>query len=289
MTSCVGFEGRRQFVYQKDGQYYAGMLGQWVDKYFEDNASKIVNVDADGAVQRIMNDDPSFKMWATDQVGLPLEQTVTYVQRTDTTKLPPGWRVLRFRCNRDTYDVGSDTLVCTRLDNQVSSQPASSFDASDPGCMVACNLWGWQIGRDGIPMLTAIAVQPGWDVPNVLTATWGLVHITRADAMSLIEVCDNYPDAVDPGDRAVFDGVLTEMIYYDRVNTIDDMPLTGSKYLYYFDTEWGNHHNGMSGTLAGVPHISPLSNPVREDKLEKAKAKGTANVKDILASFKKDQ
>ena len=58
-------------------------------------------------------------------------------------------------------------------------------------------------------------------VPHIITGTWGEVELTRGECKSGLEICENYPESVDPGDWAVFDEILTEQIQYDPIIRVD--------------------------------------------------------------------
>ena len=265
MSTCVGIEGQVQIAWQQDGTYYQKELQKWIDPMLADpaNASKITNVDAAGAIQQLDVSDKNWLVWATDQQGLPREKKVTMVQRTDLTKLSPDVKkIFLIATNNGTQCcVGYDTLLVTRVNNQVGCMPANQFDLNDPeGCMWGCNLSGFILRTDG-PQPVQYPVQPWMQVPHVETATWGGLLMTRQNCADAMDVCDNYPDAVDPGDRAVFDEALTEILQYDPIYRLEQIDYFQGRYLYHLDTEWGNWMAAMNSFLVGVPHISPLSKP----------------------------
>jgi len=284
--SCVGIDGRNPIVYQKDGVYTHKTMTAWIDKLITDNAANVV---IDGAVEKLAMNDPTLKIWCTDQVGLPQEKQITSVQRTDLTKLEPGsYSILRFNTqNGTTVRFASDTPLVTRVNNEIGQIPAKEWNTDDPKFMIACNLWNFVL-RTGGPELVQYAVQPHMPVPEVITATWGVMTITRGNALDLIDVCDNYPESIDPGDRAVFDEVLTEMIQYDPITAIqDDTSQMVEKYVYWIETEWGNFASFINGFFCGQPHISPLyTPPLSQDKISEAKDKGANDVHEVLKAFK---
>jgi len=265
MTTCVGLEAQNPIVYQQNGSYRYDTIGPWIDKLFTDNASNVATVDSNGAVKKLTMRDDTLTIWATDQVGLPQEKKILSVQRTELSKLPAGVKNLLFMAtnNGTSVIVGADTPIVTRVNNQVGSVAARDLDVDNPvGCMWGCNLWSYVIKPSG-PQPIQYAVQSYMQVPDIITATWGELLLNRGNCADLIDICDNYPDSVDPGDRAVFDAALTEMLQYDPIHTInpDATNYFKGQYLYWIETEWGNFQSYMNSFFVGEPHISPLSKP----------------------------
>lgn len=274
-TKCVGVEKNNPIVYKQNGQYKYDTIGGWIDRLMTENAS---NVTVDDAVETLELNDPTLQIWTVDQVGLSQEKRITLVQRTDLTKLSPSVKQLLFIATNNGTNVilGADTPLMTRVNNEVGRMPANEFVLDDPyGCMMGCNTWSYIIADNG-PRLVQYPMMDYMQVPHVITQTWGELLLSRQNCADLVDVCDRYPDQVEPGDRNVFDSALTEQIQYDPLNRIDPSATTyfTQKYLYFIDTEWGNFQSYMNSFLMGTPHISPLFKPtMSKEKLGEAKKK----------------
>jgi hypothetical protein len=293
----IGLEHMNRMILKQDGAYVDIYMGRWISQLFTDYPSKVTNVDPDGIVQQIDLTDttasfPEFKLWSADQMGLCYERVCTTVNRTDLTKLPANsFQILRFVTqNGSTFTCGPDTPFVTRVNNIVQYVPANQMPVGE---MIACSLNSYIISSSP-PVLDPQPVQDYMQVPHIITGTWGDVTLTRGEAFSGLQICENYPESVDPGDYAVFDEVLTEQVQYDPITSVTDITweyLSKQQYLYWVDTDYHNFASFQTCFLTGEPVPGPVFKPLKIAQNQPGENKEETNqqhIQDNIAKFKAD-
>jgi hypothetical protein len=219
-----GVDKNTQICYSDGTDHHLTTIGTFIDGIYTTNSvpNDTVSVDVSSAGYTIL---------AMNQSGNTSDLTILTVKR-----MPISFESVILQISDlmgNTLVCGSGTPVCTRVNNVVDALTADQYDVGDYFC---CGLTTFSNTPFGVQTIQ-LPYNMTWDVPNVITGTWGEFDCTRTDAGNFIQVCEDYPDLVDPNDINVFNEILAETAVYAPITDVTDVSsgYTGT-HLYWIET-----------------------------------------------------
>jgi hypothetical protein len=280
--SGIGFNNRFAFT-NGDTNYDYPNVGQWIDGLFASNSGSVQTVDA--TTQRVPLDGQGYMGWQLDQNGNPGYKQILGVRRTLLSSLGT-FQILNFLTqNGSSIFVSSQTPICTRVNNVIDGKTADQWQTGD---MICCGTHSYVLSTP--PRAMEYMVNMYSAIPGIITATWGELSCSRNDCAAFVDVCDNYPDQVDPSDKDVFEEVLGELAIYDPVLQIRDYTSQYTNpYIYWIETENNCFQLWDNSALLGYPVPGPVYKPLQRGKVEAIKSdKGTSDSGKVLKQFNKE-
>lgn len=278
-----GLASEMEFAYTKNDEHFHTTIGQWVDGVFAANASSIETVDT--ATTRVPLSDPNLVVWQMDQEGNPFLKSITGVVKIKLSSLP-AYQLLKIRTeNGSQIKCLSTTPVCTRINNLIDGKSADQYQIGD---MICGTLKSYMLFRYEVRAIE-YALNNSSMIPGIITATWGELSMCRTDALGFLQLCDDYPDQIDPGDKEVFNEVTGEMTVYDTVIEVVDFTSTYNKeYVYWVETENNCFQVFQNSALLGNPVPGPAWAPLAEKAKQVLADKGTGDAVEVLKTFNKE-
>ena len=263
-----GLDTLTQICYSTNNVNTITTIGNFIDTIFTNNASNITQLDS--ATQSVDVTSSNYIIQVIDQNGITNPTQISTVKKITIADLSSTPKILKVVDQQgNTLICGENSPVVTRLSNTDNAQPLNQFNIGDSFC---CGLTTYANTAQGVESIV-LSQNFNWEIPNVETATWGTFSCTLNDAYSFIQVCQDYPDQVDPNDINVFESLLVEQTIYAPINSISDVTSTYTKpTLYWIETNTSTAFSSFqlypTSLQVGYtqPGATPISNALKVEK-----------------------
>lgn len=233
-----GFDTSTAICINNNGTYTIYNIGDWVDSFF--NASGVTPVDEGNGVHSIDVSDQSDSILSIDNRGTVSYSPVTKVVRYTVSEMSPAPNVVtvstlwgkKFTC-------ADDSLLVTRINNNVASKPISQFTVGNDYLTTGMISHIPTGANPVIVKQVQYQVDYGTVVAHVITNTWGDNNFNRYDCQNCIQALQDDP-SLDQSDIDVLNNVLGENTEYDQVIAMDSSTSTPT-YLYDLRTNSGDY------------------------------------------------
>jgi len=245
-----GFDGSVQIAYaQNDNTYYIKNFSDFVDGFFDDTSR--TPVDEGSGVHSVDISDGSYSILYIDNIGQLKYSPITSAIRYTVGELPVAPDVVKITLAQgETVLCASDTLLSTRIDNNVASKAVSDYNVGDYLAQGQLNY----IQTGGYPYVVKqvqYQVNTQTLVPNVITANWGDLTLNRDDLGSCLQAVEQDP-SMDQSDIQILNNAIHENTEYGEITDI--APISAATYLYDLRTDAGDYQL-LNGVHSGVPVI----------------------------------